>query len=104
VAPDRDFTITFGFSIQQFFRTFRAGAPLSDRLIGPQEFGLIMIIVDLLALAIAVLQSRADLRDLRERYPREHGYPLTYRSRARYLAGLFALLRILGLLSMIVRN
>ena len=47
--------ITFGFSIQQFFRIARQVAAASKGLIGPDVFGLTMIIIGLLALLLAVL-------------------------------------------------
>jgi putative membrane protein len=95
--------ISFGFSIQQFFRVARVGGPPDERLIGPQEFGLLMMIIGLLALVLAVLQHRSDMHALASRYPSAMGYP-RIRSRARYMAALIALLGILGLLSMILRR
>jgi putative membrane protein len=95
--------ITFGFSIQQFFRIARASEPPDGRLIGPQEFGLMMMIVGLLALVLAVLQHRFDLWALQSRYPPEAGYP-AIQSRAIYMAALIALLGIVALLSMFLRR
>jgi uncharacterized membrane protein YidH (DUF202 family) len=46
--------ISFGFSIQQFFRITRAGAPERDQIVGPDEFGFAMIVVGLLALLLQV--------------------------------------------------
>jgi putative membrane protein len=96
--------ISFGFSIQQFFRIQRAGQPTGNQLLGPQEFGLMMMIIGLLALVLAVLQNRSDLQGLRARYARADGRPMIYRSRALYMAGLIALLGIIGLLSMTLRQ
>ena len=48
--------ISFGFSIQQFFRITRAGAPERDQIDGPDEFGFAMIVVGLLALLLAALK------------------------------------------------
>jgi len=96
--------IGFGFSIQQFFRVARPNMP-SDGLIGPNEFGLLMMIVGLVALTLAVLQNRADVRLLDARYrPWADGEALIPRSRARIFAALVALLGIIGLLSMVLRN
>jgi putative membrane protein len=96
--------ITFGFSIQQFFRIQRAAEPPDGRLIGPQEFGLLLMTIGLLALALAVLQHWADIRTLRTRYPSAEGYPAMPPSYARALAGLIACLGIIGLLSMIAKG
>ena len=60
--------ITFGFSIQQFFRIARAGVPESGRLIGPSEFGEAMIVVGLLSLLLATLDHRSALKALKVRY------------------------------------
>lgn len=47
--------ISFGFSIQQFFRITRAVAQ-GDQIVGPDEFGFAMIVVGLLALLLAALK------------------------------------------------
>jgi putative membrane protein len=95
--------ITFGFSIQQFFRIARATEPPDGRLFGPQEFGLLMMVTGLVALVLAVLQHRFDIRVLETRYPPAAGYPAIM-SRARYMAWLIAALGIIGLVSMIGRQ
>jgi putative membrane protein len=97
--------IGFGFSIQQFFRLARANQPPDDRLITPDEFGFLMMVIGLLALALAAIQNRSDLRVLQTRYPEDAtGEPLLPRSRARVLAALVALLGIIGLLSMMLHQ
>lgn len=96
--------ITFGFSIQQFFRIARAGAPPDERLIGPQEFGFLMMVIGLAALALSVLQNRADVGSLRARYPAVGADDMIPRSRARILAALVALLGIIAVISMILRQ
>jgi putative membrane protein len=66
--------ITFGFSIQQFFRITK-GATFQDKgLIGPEEFGLIMIVIGLLALLLASLDHRMHIKALRAQYPAKDGY------------------------------
>jgi len=92
--------ITFGFSIQQFFRT--RGVTEAERLLGPREVGLMMMIVGLLAIVVAIVQNRSDLQQLQSRYPAQQGFVELPRSRARMLALLVALLGINGLLSMAV--
>jgi putative membrane protein len=96
--------ISFGFSIQQFFRIARAGVAESNRLIGPHEFGLLMIIVGLLALLLATLEHRSAIQALKVQYPVTEQYPDIPRSRARVLAALIALLGLLALASMMFRE
>jgi putative membrane protein len=96
--------ITFGFSIQQFFRIARAGTADGKGFVGPHEFGLTMIIIGLLALLLATLEHRSAILSLRARYPTAEQYPDIPRSRARVLAALIALLGLLALLSMLFRD
>jgi putative membrane protein len=96
--------ITFGFSIQQFFRIARQGVPESKHLIGPHEFGLTMIIIGLLALLLAVLDHRSAIQTLEAQYPTGEQYPRFPRSRARLLAGLIGLLGVLAVISMLVHE
>jgi putative membrane protein len=96
--------ITFGFSIQQFFRNASAGAPDSGRFIGPREVGLAMIIIGLLALLLAALDHRSAIRALRVQYPFAEQSLLIPRSRAGLMAGLIALLGLLSLASMWLRS
>jgi len=95
--------ISFGFSIQQFFRVARADDAAPARLIGPSEVGSVMMIIGLAALLLAVLEQRAALRQLAALYPTSAGYPPIPRSRARILAALIGLLGILALLVRYVR-
>jgi len=93
--------ITFGFSIQQFFRIASKGTVERTGLIGPHEFGVSMIVVGLLALLLATLQHRSAIHALKVQYPETaHG---TYRSLAGMMAGLVSILGLLALLSMLVR-
>jgi putative membrane protein len=96
--------ITFGFSIQQFFRIARMGTPESRGLITPHEFGMAMIIIGLLALLLAALQHRSDLAALRAQYPVTEGYTKIQHSGAVLLAALIAILGLLALLTAIVRE
>jgi putative membrane protein len=91
--------ITFGFSIQQFFRFATAGASPRSGLIGPHEFGLIMIVMGLLALALATLENRRAIKALRQQYPEAAGYSVIPRSHAVTLSTLIALLGLLAILS-----
>jgi putative membrane protein len=96
--------ITFGFSIEQFFRIAKTGTPESKDLFGPQEFGLLMISVGLVALLLAALENRAAIKALAAGYPAKEGYPEFPRSRALMLAALIAVLGLLALLSMLVHH
>jgi putative membrane protein len=95
--------ITFGFSIQQFFRT-REPPVQHERLIGPTEFGTAMMVIGLIALLLAMFEHRAALRDWSVQYPRAAGFPPPPHSRAQYLAGLVAVLGVLGLFVMLFRR
>jgi putative membrane protein len=96
--------IGFGFSIQQFFRVTRGGEPPDDRLIGPNEFGFLMMIIGLLGLVMAVVHHRSDLIRLRSRYQLdESDESILPGSRVRIMAALIATLGIVGLLSMMLR-
>jgi inner membrane protein YidH len=94
--------ITFGFSIQQFFRIARHGE--IGGLVGPHTFGTAMIVTGLLALLLATLDHRSAIQSLKLQYPVKEDYPDIRRSRARILAALMALLGLLGLLSMLFRT
>jgi putative membrane protein len=95
--------ISFGFSIQQLFRSGKLLGAAPDQLIGPSEVGSAMTIIGLLALLLAAIEQRAALRDLREQYPLAAGYPPIKRSRARILAALIGLLGLAALLVRLVR-
>jgi putative membrane protein len=95
--------ITFGFSIQQFFRT-REGLIEHERLIGPTEVGIAMMVIGLIALLLATFENRAALRDWSVQYPRAAGYPPPPRSRAQFLAGLVGVLGMLALFVMLFRR
>jgi putative membrane protein len=96
--------MSFGFSIQQFFRVARANAPPDDRLIGPEEFGFLMMLVGLLSLLFAIYQYRLDVAALQKRYIEPMGVKPLPISRTSFAAVLVALLGILGLLSMFLRR
>ena len=84
--------ITFGFSIEQFFRIAKTGIPASADLFGPQEFGMVMISGGLVALLLATLENRSAIKSLTAQYPAKEGYPETpprghqrWRHSSRYL-------------------
>jgi putative membrane protein len=92
--------ISFGFTIYKFFQYLREkGESGGERyLIGPRGFALAMISIGLLALLIATLQHRRDMRAMREDYP---GVPY---SLATVLAALISVLGILALISVVFRH
>jgi putative membrane protein len=92
--------ITFGFAIQQFFRIARFGTPENKGIIGPDGFGLTMIIIGVLALLLATLDHRWRMLAVQARFPAKE----PYRSGASLLAVLVALLGLLGLTSMVLRD
>ena len=94
--------ITFGFSIQQFFRIARKGE--IGGLVGAHTFGTAMIVTGLLTLMFATLDHRSAIQSLKLRYPVAEDYPDIRRSRARILAALIALLGLLGLLSLLFHD
>ena len=96
--------ISFGFSIQQFFRMARGGAAERSQVVGPDEFGLAMILIGLLALLLAALNHRSDIKALKLQYPEQDNYPAIPRSRAAILAALIAVLGMLALFSMLFRG
>ncbi len=91
--------ITFGFTIYKFFQLELARvAPRPERLIGPREFALAMIVIGLVSLVLATLDHRRDLMILRAQYPGKH------RTLARVLAALVSLLGIAALLAVLFRQ
>jgi putative membrane protein len=95
--------ITFGFGIQQFFRT-REGVIQHERLIGPTEVGIAMMVIGLIALLLATFEHRVALRDWSVQYPPTAGFPPPPRSRAQFLAGLVGVLGMLALFVMLFRR
>jgi len=94
--------ITFGFSIQQFFRITKGATLQGNGLIGPEEFGLIMIVIGLLALLLASLDHRMRVKALRAQYPAQDGYASLPPSQATFLAALIGILGLLAFSSILV--
>src|SRR5271154_918380 len=92
--------ITFGFTIYKFFQIelARGGSPRVDRLIGPTQFALFMIVIGLVSLLLATLEHRRDLNALNAEYPGGR------RSLARVLAAPIFLLRLLALFMVLFRQ
>ena len=91
--------ITFGFAVYKFFQLdLRNGAP-SNQLIGPREFGLMIISIGLISLLFATLEHRRDLLKLSALYP-----SIPRRTMARVVAALVTILGILALATAILRE
>ena len=89
--------ITFGFTVYKFFQIELTSRPPSDRAIGPREFGLIMVCIGLVSLALATWENVKNMQSLRALGAK---VPL---SRATGLAGLIGLLGIIALILMLLR-
>ena len=91
--------ITFGFTLYKFFQFEVPGRPPIERsLLGPRGFALIMIAIGVLALLVSTIQHRWTLRALRVEYG--NAGPLSV---ATLVAGLFAVLGLIALASVILR-
>jgi putative membrane protein len=61
--------ISFGFTIYKFFEYMQDNRqPVPDRAFGPPEFALFLITIGLVALVLATIQHRHDLRVMRKHY------------------------------------
>ena len=91
--------ITFGFTIYKFFQIELAReGPRTNRLIGPRQFALLMIVIGLVSLLMATLEHRRDLKALDAEYPGGR------RSLARVLAALISILGLLALFAVLFRQ
>ena len=93
--------ISFGFTIYKFFQALHeqnVAAPHPERLFGSRGFALLMIIVGLVALVLATVQHRRDIKALRAHYP-DFPYSL-----ATVIAVLVAGLGFLGLFIVFFRQ
>jgi len=87
--------ISFGFTIHKFFQfRMEQGAVPARRLLGPGEFGGLMIAIGLVALALAAIDHRRSLEMLRASYG-----PMP-RSAAATIGGIMAGLGVAALLAM----
>jgi len=89
--------ISFGFTIFKFFQYLREDRPqLSDGVIGPRGFALLMISIGLTALALATFEHRRHMNALRMSYG-----PMPI-SLAAVVAALIAVLGVFGLGSVLM--
>ena len=88
--------ITFGFTIYKFFQIeLPKEASRTKHLIGPTAFALLMISIGLVALLMATVEHRRDLKALRAEYPGIPGSLATVLAGLISILGLFALILIL---------
>jgi putative membrane protein len=89
--------ITFGFGVYKLFQIVRAPSARTY-LIGPQEFGLILVLIGLAVLALSTLEYRQNMRSLGVDY-------LGKQSRLTLVfTGLIATLGILAFVVMLFRQ
>lgn len=92
--------ISFGFTIYKFFQfEFQNRPPVTERILGPREFALIMIAIGLVSLLMSTIQHIKSMRLLRV----EYGVRIPL-STATVVAWLFSVLGILALAAVILRQ
>ncbi len=89
--------ITFGFGVYKFFQ-IEAKPATQDYIIGYQQFGLILVAIGLLALALGALEYRENMRELNARYQGKSSW------RAMLFGGSVAGLGILAFVAMMIRQ
>ena len=91
--------ISFGFTIYKFFQyQTERGQAFVDRLIGPREFAVIMIIVGVSGLVLASVEHHQSMKTLRATYG---DMP---RSTAGIVGGFIGVLGVLALIAVILRQ
>lgn len=91
--------ISFGFTIYKFFQYLHDQQPdRREGVLGPRQYAILMIGIGIIALILATIQHRRDMKDLRKHHP-EVPYSL-----ATVLAGLISLLGVIALLAVIFRQ
>ena len=91
--------ISFGFTIYKFFQYLQQQqAVRHEGRFGPRQYGTLMIALGIIALVIATVQHRRDMKILRAHYP-EVPY-----SMVTILAGLISLLGVIALVAVIFRQ
>ena len=92
--------ISFGFTIYKFFEGLREQGRIaaSGHLLGSRNFGLIMICIGLVSLALATIQHQRNIKPLEAQFQRKTV------SMSLILAALISCLGILGLLAVVFRQ
>ena len=88
--------ITFGFSIYKFFQ-LEGNDFMTVQVVGPRAFSMILIIIGVVALMLATLQHRRQLRILRMEYDNPPA------STAGLVAGLISAIGLLAIVAVIFR-
>lgn len=89
--------ITFGFTVYKFFEIQRDASRADNHLIGPREFGMILVSIGLLSLVLATWENRTNMKSL------EAAYGDMPRSMATTMATTISLLGILAIIVMILK-
>jgi putative membrane protein len=92
--------ISFGFSIYKFFQFKDGTLPAVHGLIGPREYGTLMIVLGIASLAFATFDHRRHMQLLRA----EYGHANVPYTSSPVLAGLIALLGILAFVAVVFRQ
>jgi putative membrane protein len=92
--------ISFGFTIQKFFDIENKGNTRYNGVLGPSNFGRVMILAGLVILVLATLEHRRDVNALKRDYP----YIVFPRSLATAVAVVIAVLGILAMISVFARS
>jgi putative membrane protein len=94
--------ISFGFTIYKFFQyqIEHGRPPVTDRLVGPREFALIMISIGVISLVVSTIQHQHSMASLRATY----GAAAIPYSTSTLVAGLFSLLGVLALVVVVFRQ
>jgi len=90
--------ISFGFTIYKFFQYLQEKQAPQERLLGPRQYALLIISIGIVALVLATIQHRRDMKVLRALHP-EVPYSLTT-----VLAGLISILGVAALLAVFFRQ
>jgi putative membrane protein len=92
--------ISFGFTIYKFFQfDLKSREAVTNVLVGPREFALIMIATGLTALVLSFLQHRASVHSLTTMYG-----DVVPRSVAGLVGGLVGLLGVVAIVAVIFRQ
>jgi putative membrane protein len=89
--------IAFGFTIYQIFRLLADSERLREPFVSPQLIGTVMIVIGLVALSLAFVQHRQELKALQAEFG-----PMRY-SIASLVAALIVALGVLALLGVTLR-
>src|SRR5271167_1544927 len=92
--------ISFGFTIQKFFQIENKGAPQFGGVLGPGNFGRLMIVAGLVVLLLSALDHRREIANLKSQYPEIR----IKRSMATWLSAVIATLGILAMISVMIRT